>query len=100
MIEKWNGTGTVHVVLLLTDLSIAFEFWPNPFLVAKLHAYGLDKTSSEYLKDYLSHRNILNGVPQGSIMDTLFFNVILCDLLLFIPNIGLLSYMKNVRELS
>ena len=62
---------------LLTDLSKAFDCLPHSLLIAKLHAYGFDKTSTEYLKDYLSHRklkikinktfsnwtNILLGVP-------------------------------------
>ena len=41
---------------LLTDLSKAFDCLPHSPLRAKLHAYGFDKTSTEYLKDYLSHR--------------------------------------------
>ena len=75
-------------------------------MIAKLNAYGFDKTFTEYLKDYLSHRhlkininktfsnwtNILDGVPQGSISGPLFFNVFLCDLFLFKPNIDLVSY--------
>ena len=78
-------------------------------MTAKLHAYGFDKTSTEYLKDYLSHRkqkvkinktfsnwrNILHGVPQGSILSPLLFNVCLCDLFLFIPNIDLVIYADD-----
>ena len=78
-------------------------------LIAKLHAYGFDKTSAEYLKDYSSHRklkikinktfsnwtNILYGVPQGFILGPLIFNVFLCDLFLFKPNIDLISYADD-----
>ena len=74
-------------------------------MIAKLPAYGSDKTSTEYLKDYLSHRklkikinnwtNILHGVPQGSILSPLIFNVFLCDLFLFKSNIDLESYADN-----
>ena len=41
---------------LLTDFSKAFDSLPHSLLIAKLDAYGFDKTSIEYLKDYLSHR--------------------------------------------
>ena len=68
--------------------------------------YIKDKTSTEYLKDYLSHRkqkikinktfsnwaNILHGIPQGSMLGPLVFNVFLCDLFLFVPNIDLVIY--------
>ena len=78
-------------------------------MIAKISVYGFDKTSTEYLKDYLSHRklkikinkmfsnwtNILHGVPQGSILSPLIFNVFLCDLFLFKSNIDLESYADN-----
>ena len=75
----------------------------------RLHAYGFDKTSAEYLEDCLSHRklkiktnktfrnwtNILHEVPQGLILGPLIFNVFLCDLFLFKPNIDLISYADD-----
>ena len=81
----------------------------HSLLIAKLPAYGFDKTSTEYLKDYLSHRklkikinkmfsnwtNILHGVPQGSILGPLIFNAFLCDLFLFKSNIDIESYADN-----
>ena len=68
-----------------------------------------DKTSKEYLKDYLSHRrlkikikktfsnwtNILHGVPQGFILGPRIFSVVLCDLFLFKPNIDLIRYADD-----
>ena len=89
MTEKWkkilDSNGSCGA--LLTDLSKAFDCLPNSLLIAKLHPHGFDKTSTEYLKDYLSHRkqkikinktfsnwtNILHGVPQGSILGPLLF---------------------------
>ena len=90
MTEKWKiclgSNGTCDG--LLTDLSKAFDCLPHSLLIAKLHGYGLDKTSTEYLKDYLSHRkqkikinktfnnwtNILNGVRQGCKLGPLLLN--------------------------
>ena len=82
---------------------------PHSVLIAKVHAYRFNKTSTEYLKDYLSHRklkikiyktfsnwtNILHGVPQGSILGPQIFTVFLYDLFLFKPNIDLVSYADD-----
>ena len=78
-------------------------------MIAKAHAYGFNKTSTEYLKDYLSHRklkmkihktfsnwtNILHGEPQGSMLGPLIVTVFLYDLFLFKPNIDLVSYADD-----
>ena len=82
---------------------------PHSLLIAKVHAYGFDKTSTEYFKDYLSHRhqkikinktfsnwkNVLPGVQQGSILGPLIFTVFLYDIFLFKPNINLVSYAND-----
>ena len=58
MTERWkeclesNGA----CAALLTDLSKAFDCLLHSRLIAKLHAYRFDKTSTEYLKEYLSHQ--------------------------------------------
>ena len=89
--------------------SSIFDCLPHSLLIVKVHAYGFNKTSTEYLKDYLSHRklkikiyktfsnwtNILHGVPQGSILGPLIFTVFLYDLFLFKPNIDLVSYLDD-----
>ena len=64
-----------------------------------------DCFTAEYLKDYLSNRKLKNKinktfsnwkniheVPQGFILGPLIFNVFLCDLFLFKPNIDLISF--------
>ena len=82
---------------------------PRSLLIAKFHAYGSDKSFTEYLKDHLSHRklkininktfsnrkNILHGVPLGSILAVLIFKVFLCDLFLFKANVDLVSYADH-----
>ena len=86
-----------------------FDCLPDSLLIAKVHACGFNKTSTEYLKDYLSHRklkikiyktfstwtNILHNVPQGFILGPLIFTLFLYGLFLFKPNFDLVSYADD-----
>ena len=46
-------------------------------------------------KTFSNWTNTLHGVPEGFILGPLIFDVFLCDLFLFKPNIDLISYADD-----
>ena len=91
---------------LLTDLSKAFDCMTHDLLIAKLHALNFDMNALNLIFDYLTERkqrvkikssyssylDIFQGVPKGSILGLLLFNLFLCDLFLFVEKADITSY--------
>ena len=77
---------------ILTDLSKAFDCICHDRLIAKLNTYGFDRNALKLIYDFLSDRSrktkkgcsfsayldIIYGVPQGSILGLLLFNIDIC----------------------
>ena len=94
------------------DLSKAFDSLNHEFLLAKLEAYGLDNHVVNFMRSYLTNSvqsckinnsfskwaEIFTGVPQGSILAPLRFNIFINGIFLFLQKCDLTNYVDESEK--
>ena len=97
-----------------TDLSKAFDCIDHNLLITKLSWYGVTPKSLKLIFSYLSNRtqgvrinssynrksDIKYGVPQGSVLGLLLFNIDLIDLFLECEDDNITSYADDTTPYS
>ena len=104
-----NRYETKTPVAIFCDLSKAFDCLNFDIFLSKLEYYGVDGTPLALIKSYLSNRyqyvqfencksdllEVKTGIPQGSILGSLFFSVLINDIVKSSSKLSFLMYADD-----
>ena len=111
MIETWcsilNKGNKVGAIVM--ELSKILDTLNHNLLLCKLKTYGFEKNTLTFVQSYFFNRHqrtkvgdkfskwqkISTGVPQSSILGSLFFNIFINDLFVFIETTALCNYADD-----